>query len=139
MKDTRTPLRRFFDLFERNSDSGDVAGSVDQFAEMFMAAGPQGARCVRAADFAMALPKRFELFKRLGCRKTCLASFRETRLDDRFALAETEWRMVFDGGREALAGSTFIVDTAEDPYRIVFYLAHQDYMALLKGLGLMTE
>jgi hypothetical protein len=28
--------------------------------------------------------------------------------------------------------STFVVDTAEQPFRIVLYLAHQDILAMLK-------
>ncbi|HLY41744.1 MAG TPA: hypothetical protein VKR52_11045 [Terracidiphilus sp.] len=140
MADPRTPVRRFFDLFERNSDSGDVAGTVSQFADVFMAAGPDGAQCVRAADFGLALPKRVQLFKSLGCRKTSLEEFSETRLDARFVMAETRWRMVFgldgDDQKEATADSLFIIDTATDPYRIVFYLAHQGHMAVLKELGL---
>jgi len=141
MPDTRTPVREFFDLFERHSDSGDAAASAAQFADVFMAAGPHGAQCVRAADFALALPKRVQLFRSLGCRKTSLASFRETRLDGRFVMAETQWSMTFESAagdrKEAMADSMFIIDTAMDPYRIVFYLAHQDHMALLRGLGLM--
>lgn len=137
MSDTRTPVRRFFDLFERSSDSCDVHALVTQFADVFMAASPQGAQCVRAADFALALPKRFELFRNLGCQKTSLAAFSETRLDGRFVMAETRWRMEFRGSKGALADSMFIIDTATDPYRIVFYLAHQNHMALLKRAGLL--
>jgi hypothetical protein len=143
MLQNETPVGRFFRNFERLNSNNDAPAMAAQFADTFVAAGPQGSQCVRAEDFARALPKRIELFRSFGCESTSLVSFSETRLDERFAMAETRWRMTFhrDGqpAREALADSLYIVDMNGDTPRIVFYLAHGDYMTILRQNGFATS
>src|ERR1700757_4606158 len=124
-------IERFFRAFERSSDSGDIPALLPQFADTFMAGGPQGAQCIRSADFAVALPKRKQFFDSLGCQSTALLSLEENRLDARFVMAKTRWRMTFARGdemKDVLADSIFIVDTAVEGFQIVFYLANQDHM-----------
>ena len=133
----------FFRAFERSSDSGDMPALIPQFADTFMAAGPQGAQCVRNADFAVALPKRKQLFDHLGCKSTILVSLDQIRLDARFVMARTRWRMTFASGddpsQDVLADSVYIVDTGGDALKIVFYLANQDIMEVLRNRGILPD
>lgn len=96
---------------------------------------------MRASDFALAIPKRKQLFDRLGCRSTSLVSLCETQLSARYTMARTQWCFTFDrgqGGRQqVVADSVYIVDTGADALRIVFYLANQDIFTLLKERGIM--
>lgn len=137
-----TPTARFFQSFEQNTNSGDNSALVAQFADVFMAAGPAGAKPVHAADFAIALPKRAQLVQSLGCQTTRLVSCVETPLDARFVMAETRWQMTFvresQPTREVLADSLYILDMACDSPKIVFYLAHQDLLATLKSQGIVA-
>ncbi|MGA8729581.1 MAG: hypothetical protein WB608_12590 [Terracidiphilus sp.] len=136
-----TPINRFFRDFESANSSGDIPAIVSQFAETFMAASPQGTQAVCAADFALALPKRKQLFESLGCRSTALVSVQETQLDPRYTMARTRWEFTFirdqADPQQVLVDSTFIVDTAAGIFKIVFYLANQDIMAILKERGLL--
>jgi hypothetical protein len=128
----------FFRRFELNNNRNDFSATTSQFADTFMAGGPQGVRCIQARDFALALPKRKQLFDSYGCQSTSLVSFSETRLDDRYVMARTQWQMKFGRDQQAttaVANSTFIVDASAEPFRIVFYLAHQDFMEILKNHG----
>jgi len=132
---THTPISEFFRRFE-NIGSGDAIAAASQFADVFLAAGPNGAQPVKASDFALALPKRKQFFASHGLQSTSLESVQETRLSDRYVLADTRWRMIFarDGGEERVtAESAFIIDTEQDPVRIVFYLSKQDPIAMLKA------
>jgi hypothetical protein len=137
------PIRHFFQRFETSSAGGDVPALTALFAEVFLAAVPDGARPVKASDFALALPKRFELFHRLGCISTELTGLEAKPLSARFTLAETTWRMVFASeGRDAIAvdaDSTYIVDTSADPFRIVLYLPKEDITAVLRARGILTS
>lgn len=139
---TTAAIELFFQAFEEHSNSGDISAHVSQFADAFLAAGPQGAQPVRAVDFAVALPKRKQLFDSLGCRSTSLVSIEPVALDGRYTLVRTRWRMVFDQAQEApkevLADSTFIVNSSGSGLKIVFYLAHRDIMAILKERGIMA-
>lgn len=140
MEMVETPVRRFFERYTHLNESGEMARVAEQFADVFMAAGPQGSQCVKAAEFAVALPKRKELFRRLGSRATTLVALEEQALDARYVLVKTRWRMEFEReGRtreDVIVESTFLVDCGTEPLRIVLYLAHQDIMAVLRERGI---
>jgi hypothetical protein len=134
-------IEGFFRTFEANASSHDADAQISQFADVFMAANPQGAQTVRAGDFALALPKRKELFDRLGCRSSELLSVSEQRLDARYVLANTRWKMTFaraeSNTEEVVVESSFMLDTGGNSPRILVYLAHQDIMQVLKDRGLL--
>jgi hypothetical protein len=137
---TTSPIAQFFSAFARKSDSNNIQAQVAQFADTFLAAGPQGAKGVSSADFALAVSKRKQLFESLGCQSTTLVSLDEIPLDARYVLARTRWQMTFSRPNAdpecVTADSTFIVDTAMDEFKIVLYLANQDIMQVLKERGI---
>jgi hypothetical protein len=136
-------IERFFRTFESNASSHDVTAQASQFTDVFMAATPHGAQAVRAGDFALALPKKKQLFDKLGCQSTTLVSVREKRLDARYVMARTQWKMAFArpdaAAQDVVVESVFIVDTGGDQSKIVFYLANQDIMQVLKDRGILRE
>jgi hypothetical protein len=136
-----SPVTRFLQSYEANTTLGDIPALLTQFADPFMAAGPTGVQCLRAADFASELPKRLKLFAGLGAQPSKLVSCQETRLDERFTMAETRWQMTFvREGRptqEALADSLFVIDMASDEPKIILYIAHQDLVATLREKGIL--
>ena len=136
-------LQNFFRTFEANASSNDVDAQVSQFADVFLAASPQGTQAVRAADFALALPRKKQLFDKLGCRSTELISLREQRLDHRYLMATTRWKLTFASPDKApedvIAESVYILDTGADgAAKIVFYLANQDLMHVLRERGILS-
>jgi hypothetical protein len=139
---TTDPIARFFDSFAQQSNRDDFEAQAAQFADTFLAASPNGAKCVSSRDFALALPKRKQLFASLGLQATKLVALDETVLDDRYVLVKTRWQMTFScvntNAEEVLADSTFILDTALDEYKIVLYLAHQDILEVLRNRGFTT-
>ena len=134
-------MEGFFRTFEANASTDNADAQISQFADVFMAGNPQGAQAVRAGDFALALPKRKQLFDRLGCRSTELVSLSEQRLDARYVMAATRWKMTFvrTGAKpeEIVVDSIFIVDTGSNSPKIILYLANQDIMQVLKDRGLL--
>jgi hypothetical protein len=138
--DQTSAVEAFFHEFEAHSNSGDVASSVSQFADPFLSADPSGSRVVPVAALAMAIPRRKQLFDTIGRRSTSLASLEQTRLDDHHVLAKTVWRIRFDrpeGPVDITAPSTYVVRTSESPFKILFYLNHEDIMAVLRDRGLL--
>ncbi len=98
---------------------------------------------MRVDDFAAALPKRKLLFDRLGCQPAILVRLQETRLDARYVLAKTTWRFDFarvdsEETEQVLTDSTFLIDTGEEEFKIVMYMAHQDIMQVLRDRGILT-
>src|SRR5215469_5723132 len=144
-------MERFFRTFEANASSQNVEAQVSQFADVFMAASPHGAQAVRSADFALALPKKKQLFDRMGCRSTELVSLSEKRLDARYVLAGAKWKMTFErpdiAPQEVVVESVYILDTGSEAAtadaaiageaKIVFYLSNQDLMQIVKERGLL--
>ena len=140
METATNTVEVFLRDYARHTDEGNVPELIACFAETFVAGGPQGAKAVRASDFALALPKRYQLFAQMGCRRTELIGVEEHRLDARYVSARTRWRLTFErAGQEALpleVESTYLVDAGEDAFRILVYLAHDDIMEMLRGHGI---
>lgn len=139
-----TAVSRFFQLYAQKSSEDNILALVSQFADPFISADPHGTRCVRVEDFAAALPKRKLLFDRLGSRPAVLVSLDETKLDARYVLAKTTWRFAFacahsQEAKQVLADSTFLVDTGEQEFKIVMYMAHQDIMQVLRDCGILRD
>lgn len=132
-----------YPAIEHNSSSGNTYEVVKQFADEFLAVSPHHSQCVRSANFAAALPKRKELFKSLGLESTELIGVKESRLDQRYALANTRWRFTFLSqlAKPELVEveSTFLVDMGVEPFQIILYLAHQDIMEILKQRSLLGD
>lgn len=136
------PVTQFIRSFETQKASVDPAEAVNQFAENFLVVSPQGARCIRSADFVAILPRRRELFDQLGRRSTELMEIEETWLGDRYVVAKTKWRFLFRtaDGRDELVDvdTTYLIDTGTNPFQINLYLAHQDLMAVLAERGIKS-
>ncbi len=141
MSTTTQSLAGFFATFQRNSDCGTEAETTAQFADTFLAGGPDGAKPVPVALFGPALTKRKELFNKLGCRSTELVSLDQTALDNRYALARTRWRMTFSRPdlpeQQFEVASTFLLDTQTQ--KILVYLAHQDILTVLRERGIKAD
>jgi hypothetical protein len=137
---TASPIASFFESFARQSGTDNIQAQVSQFADTFLAAGPHGVKCATSADFTLAIPKRKQLFDSLGCQSTTLVGLEETPLDTRYVLVRTKWKLTFrrpDTNPECIVvDSTFIVDAAASEFKIVFYLANQDIMQVLKDRGI---
>lgn len=140
METNRSNLIQFIESFAHHSATRDFAGTVAQFAESFLVAGPAGAQCIRAADFGRALPCRAELFDSLGRESTELIEVQDSWIDARYAVARTIWRFTFRRSNDAIetvdSESIFVVDTGSDPFRILMYLNPSDIMETLRQRGI---
>jgi hypothetical protein len=139
-----TAVARFFQLYAQKTREDNIPALVSQFVDPFVSADPHGTRCVRLDDFAGALPKRKLLFDRLGCKPAVLVNLHETQLDARYVLAKTTWRFDFlransSKPEQVFADSTFLVDTGEEEFKIVMYMAHQDIMQVLRNRGILKS
>jgi hypothetical protein len=141
MEDIGVEMERFFEAYARNANLGDSAGTVGLFAAEFMAADPSGARVVSAEGLGMGVAKRKKLFEGLGSRATRLVSLKTTALNERYCLAETEWAVEFyrEDVREVLLRSWFVLHQSEAGLKIVFYLADENVMEVLRVRGILAE
>jgi hypothetical protein len=123
-------LRSFFGAFERESAAADAEGLARLYAAAILVAGPNGSQIVSRDDLLRAIPKRKQMFEAAGHRSTKLAALQETKLDDRYTLARTEWQWQFvprgDAPTELTLPSTFIVERLNGELRIVVYMMHHD-------------
>jgi hypothetical protein len=139
MKNLDTEVEDFLKRFEINANVGSADETVEQFADVFMAADPSGARAVPSSKLLMAIPQRKKLFESAGGGTTALVSVEQIRLDDRYVLLKTEWLMKVDRGSkpgdDLTLRSTFVLYRSNDGLKIVFYLNHEDLMSLLRERG----
>jgi hypothetical protein len=134
-------IETFFKDFETYSNQDDADRLTSQYADVFMAADPAGARVAQAAELRAFIPKRKQLFKSAGYQSTTLVSLHETKLDDHYVMVKTQWRMQFEPGNaraeEIDLASTFILHTSGEALKIVFYLTHHNIMTVLQDRGLL--
>ncbi|WP_353064883.1 hypothetical protein RBB77_03865 [Tunturibacter psychrotolerans] len=132
-------MRDFLERFERNANSGDVDDVVAQFADVFLKADPGGTHPVSSSALRMAIPQRKKMFESSGYGATTLASVKETKLDDRYVLLQTEWLMRFEGksgtGEDLTLRTTFLVHCSDEGAKIVLYLSHEEPTPVLRGRG----
>jgi hypothetical protein len=128
-------VRSFFDRFEQASDTLDVDTIATQFAQVFMNADPNGVAAVPRDAFLAALPRRQELFDRMGVGAIRLTALTETWLDEGYVLVHTQWTAdLRDQSREPLGlSSSFILRRDGESLAVVFYLNHQDIRALAQS------
>jgi hypothetical protein len=139
MENLSEEVQIFLEKYEANSNVGSPEEIVMQFADVFMAADPSGARAVPSSALLKAIPQRRNLFESVGSSVTTLASVERTRLDDRYVLLKTEWLVKFDRGsgrsEDLTLRSTFVLYRSDDGIKIVFFLHHQDLMSVLRERG----
>jgi hypothetical protein len=141
MDDFNKEVEGFLKRYEANTNVGDAEEVVKQFADVFMAADSGGARAVPSSVLLMAIPQRRKLFESVESSVTTLASAKQTRLDERYVLLETEWLVKFDRGsgrcEDLTLRSTFVMYRSDDGMRIVFYLSHEDLASVLRKKGVL--
>lgn len=134
-------IKAFLRQFERNNNAGELEALVAQFTEVFLVAGNQEVKAVPAKAFALALPKRKQLFAELGCRSSKLISIAKTPLDSHHALVQTQWQMNFinpeNRPEEVVVASKFVLTSTPDGIKILCYSPDQDIMAVLKDRGIL--
>ena len=127
-------VRAFFDRFEQASDALDVDTIATKFAEVFMNADPNGVATVPRDAFLAALPQRQKLFDGMGVRDIRLTELSESRLEDSYILVDTQRAAILnDPSAPPLAlSSSLILRQNGDSLALVFYVNHQDIMALAR-------
>jgi hypothetical protein len=129
-------VHSFLEEFTASSNGLDSAAPQGHhWAETFLSVDPVRAATVTRAAMLEVLPRRREMFERIGARQSELVEAAETRLDERHTLVRTAWRWrlaaASDTPEELVLRSTFLLRREETGWRIVVYLNHQDVPALL--------
>jgi uncharacterized protein DUF4440 len=136
MSDTvTTEVEGFFHAFEQASVRQDWAGYGAMFLPEFLSIDPTSTRTVAREDLIAFLPQRKAMFEKAGAAGTTLASLAIDALDERHAIARTNWDVVFDAAAGGDRGpvvlrSTFLL-RKEDGWRIAVYLNHESLLELL--------
>jgi len=140
---TQDALDQFLVSYERNAASGHPEAVAAQFADSFIAGGPEGSAIIPGKIFAQKLPQRKELFQRAGHRSSQLVARRDIPIGDRYVVVDTRWKMDFapDGkpGTSLNVGSAFLIDMGDSEPKILAYLAYQDIFRLMQERGLLPE
>jgi hypothetical protein len=137
MKRISEDVEEFFREYEGYANGDGVEEEASgQFAEVFMAADSEGGRVVPAAALTKAVGMKRKMLEGAGSHRTRLVSLKERPLGDWYVLVETEWVMEFETEEEVELRSTFILYRSEGGLRIVFYLAHQDLVGVLRERGI---
>jgi hypothetical protein len=123
---TSAPIQQFFATFSAASDSLDLEVLGRCFADPFLSADASGSQPVPRAAFLQALPRRAKIFADAGLGAAVLESVTESRLDEHYVLARTEWTVPrLAGGDPVRLASSFLLHEVDGEQLIVLYLNHQ--------------
>jgi hypothetical protein len=142
MKEVSPIVKKFFEDFERGSNTFESDLLASQFSDSFMAADPNGGiQVVRKDDFLAGIAKRQAFFHSIGFQFVKIVSLDESRLDDHYVMAKVQWQMRFEKNPgkpiDIQSSSTYILFIKEDSPKIVFYLTHENFMTIMQELGLL--
>ncbi|MBV9183099.1 MAG: hypothetical protein JO356_17490 [Acidobacteria bacterium] len=130
MNDLNTPIRRFFDVYEKANADFDVQQLAGCYADVFMFAGPARVQTVKKEDFLKVLPRRKEFFKSAGLVSSTIATLDVSKLDSKYAMVKIVWRMRFErsAGKaiDSEISATYILAEAAHGFEIIFQIDHQD-------------
>lgn len=113
--------------------------ATELFADVFLAAGPDGAKPVPRSVLSVAISQRRKMLEGLGCRGTRLAWAEQAALDGRYVLLKTEWLLAFDQREDIRLRSTLILLRQKDGLRAVFYLSHEELTTVLREHGMVLR
>jgi len=133
------PIDGFLRDYEDAISRSDASAIAAQYSDVFMFADPQGVRPVRKEDFLKAIPRRKEWFTSIGLTQSKLISADEMRLDSRYSLVKTVWKMSFGEssglGQDIETSATYVLEWTDGTVRIVFQIDHQDLAARVRDLA----
>ena len=139
MSDTTAEIEAFFAEFADASRAEEWERFEHLFLPTFLSLDPTTAAPVERQALIAFLPRRRELFERVGASGTRLATLEITDLDAIHALARTTWSVVYERPHDPVTlRSTFTLRRTDDGWRIAVYLNHESLLELL-GLSAPRE
>lgn len=129
-------VEEFLRRYEYNCTLEDEAPLVSQFSEPFQVATPQGTKVLDRATFAAGISRRKQLLKQMGCGEAEMVWIKTTLLDQRYALARTQWKFsTADAGKPICTESSFLIEDVSGVPKIVLYLSHDELQEMLSARG----
>ncbi len=129
-------VKAFFIEFEGANATSDVARIGDLYAQTFMFAGPNGVQLVKKEDFLKVVPKIKAHCASLGLSETQIQTVEVSTITSKYILVNTAWKMTVrnsGGSKQVDTFATYILEQeAEDTFRIVFQIDHQDLASVIK-------
>jgi hypothetical protein len=124
-------VRQFFEAYERSDRELDRDTLDRLYAEVFLAADPNGAHPVQREQLLAALPGRRAMFEAAGVTAVTLQTLQERWLDDHYVLVETTWSAARPGAADLDLASAFLLCRGDRGLQIVLYLNHRDIVSAL--------
>ncbi|HAM49555.1 MAG TPA: hypothetical protein DCP92_02220 [Nitrospiraceae bacterium] len=135
-------VRKFFEQFERNSNTFAGEPIARQFSNPFLSADPHGVTyAVSANELIESIVKRKAFFTSIGFQWLKIRVLETQNLDDQYSLAKTQATMQFKKSSgetvDVTSYSTYILYMKNTLPMIVFSTTHEDLMKIMKENGLI--
>lgn len=142
MNQVSDAVKKFFEDFERGSNTFERDLLALQFSDPFMVADPHGGiQVVKKDDFLAGISRRQVFFQSTGFQFVKIELLDETRLDDSYMMAKVHAHMRFEknpGQPVDLEDySTYILYVKDASPRIVFYTTQENLMKIMQERGLL--
>jgi hypothetical protein len=142
MKQVSDVVKKFFEDFERASNTFERDLLASRFSDPFMAADPNGSiQVVKKDDFIAGISKRQAFFQSVGFQFVKIVPLDETRLDNYYVMVKVHVQMRFEKNPgqpiDLDNDSVYILFIKDDSPKMVFNLTHEDLMKIMQEHGLV--
>jgi hypothetical protein len=142
MNQVNDVVKKFFEDFERGSNTFERDLLALQFSDPFMAADPDGGiQVVKKDDFLAGIAKRQAFFQSIGFQFVKILLLDQTRLDDHYVMAKVQAHMRFEKNPgqpiDLKDYSTYILFIKDDSPKIIFYTTHENLLKIMQERGLL--
>jgi hypothetical protein len=136
-------IKKFFEDFERSSNTFESTLITSQFSDPFMAADPEGnLQVVKKDGFIAGIAKRQTFFQSIGLQSVKILPLDETRLDDHYAMVKARTHMRFEKNSgqiiDVTSYSIYILFMGYSSPKIVFYITHENLTNILQEAGILS-
>jgi hypothetical protein len=133
-------VEQFFTRYAALSMGDDDRAMSAMYAQSFFVAGPKGSMTfANDAKFLDWLAQVRAFNRQHGMRALSIAAVRETALSPRHVLAQVRWSARFEktGARAIEFEIAYLLEAAEESWRILGYVSARDQEEEMRALGLL--
>lgn len=137
-------IERFFQEYERGTNTFEPGLVTSQFAEVFIGAGPNGVVAgSNDEEFRAVIPQRKAFMEQIGFKQAEILSLDESVIDEHYTMVAVQWRMTFEKepGQPLPAEFeiVYFLFIEEELPKIVLYIAHDDEEETMRQMGLLPD
>ncbi|HEX6849568.1 MAG TPA: hypothetical protein VF144_21425 [Chitinophagaceae bacterium] len=137
---SREQIDTLFNRYETAFDKLDMKAMSGYCADSFITASPKGSSAQSRIEYEQKADETIEFYKSAGRNSAKIISKRVIPISNEYSMVVVRWGITFEKTGERLVEfdkSYIIQETGIDP-KIILFISHDDEVAAMKKLGVLS-